>query len=1205
MEGLERLKPQSVSKSRFVAVSMLTLLFLSMFASLTVPSVKAPVIFSDGFESGDFSAWTSTAKSGDATLEVSTAYPHHGSYGMHAKNSGSGATAVVIKDFTAQTTCSERIYVRMVNVPTQLDGYIRFFDFRISGTQRFGCGLMRDGVSGDYKWFLHYLSSGSQTNSYSAAITPSANTWYCLEMKVVISATVGEARLYVDGSEVITATGLNTGSTGVSRTEVGIGGMDSNPPASYAWYGTNYVEVYEDCVVVADTYIGPETTGDTTPPTYSNVGINTTIPGQPWQFSVLWNDNVNVSGFIFGTNNTGVWLNDTWTAFTAFYNSTAAWSNVTKTLNSTSGVTVVWRVWANDTSNNWADTGQVFVCVGSSSYRIYQISGINYIQNATGQIVYNSSNVAETFSTAFSLASPGGAITVSAGTYVANQTVLIQNRSNVKLVFDDGAVLTISDGVDAPVLYLQYCVNCTLYNVHIDGNAAGQTTPYPLTNGLQLYECSNCLIDRAYVTNCKRSGIEICHDTETIVPSGVINSMVTFCEWNGMTLDSNGTYAINNEVSYCSDVGITTYGTGTIITGNYIHDMNGTTHTQANWGIGVEGGGYALIANNIITNGKTGICLSPDAGLTVQSNLVMNNTITNCITGIGVSDSGYDTITHNQISNWGSGYAFGITLYWGQNYIVSENVLINNLNNEEARSIYTYSISNSSIYNNTITANLTIPYSYGVKLEKTNKTILEKNRIQAKNGVIITSDCANNLIYQNDLGNCTQQITDSGQNTTINPPYLETCTLIINCPSIYCSIDPPAGTYNYLNSSQVSITLTPNPNYDSVLNIDGVNVSLIENSYNLSMERNHVVFTLTFPASSPTLNSPTANYRFNPSVNVTFSWTFRDPDAGDSQNAYQLQIGNSDFTTIYLDAGKVSSTSQNTTRTLPSNMTVGVYYWRVKTWDSQDTEGSWSSGRAIIVDGLKLSQYILDLTNEAVYVQAVYVYDNTPIANANVTWFGIYALTNTTGWAEFSFSPYDTVPWNTLAYPISEPNYDLTYKAQNQTVALHKLPVSPFNIRGNHEITNPLWTDADKKLTFTTSGNCIVEVGDWGQPQRVEVDGVAYTDWTYDSAKREVAINNLASSVALFWQEQPSGGPSGPGGPGPAPTPTPAPLPPVVVPPEVVPLVNVGLIVIVVVVVGAYGYSQITQPKKVSQKWRQRQKQTKPVKWKKKSRFEE
>jgi hypothetical protein len=93
------------------------------------------------------------------------------------------------------------------------------------------------------------------------------------------------------------------------------------------------------------------------PPTYSNVGTNSTFAGQPCEFYTLWNDNTNVSGFIFGTNNTGSWENDTWVAFSAFYNSTAAWSNVTKTLNSTIGVVIQWQIWCNDTGNNWNNTG--------------------------------------------------------------------------------------------------------------------------------------------------------------------------------------------------------------------------------------------------------------------------------------------------------------------------------------------------------------------------------------------------------------------------------------------------------------------------------------------------------------------------------------------------------------------------------------------------------------------------------------------------------------------------------------------------------------------------------------------------------------------------------------------------------------------------------------------------------------------------------
>jgi len=365
--------------------------------------------------------------------------------------------------------------------------------------------------------------------------------------------------------------------------------------------------------------------------------------------------------------------------------------------------------------------------------------------------------------------------------------------------------------------------------------------------------------------------------------------------------------------------------------------------------------------------------------------------------------------------------------------------------------------------------------------------------------------------------------------------------------------------------------------------------------------------SLNTAPNAPTLNSPAASYRFNPGASVTFSWTFSDPDAGDSQSAYQLQIGDSGFTTIYLDTGKVSSTAQNTTQTLPSNMTVGIYYWRVTTWDTYGgVQGAWSSGRAIIVDGLNLSQYTLDLKNEKVYVRAVYAYDSTPIAGANISYIGLYASANSTGWVAFDVSSLSNVDWNSLSYCVSEPTYGITYRVQNQTIAFHKLPISPFSIRGNNQITTPNWDDVNRKLSFTTSGTCIVKVGDWGTPLRVEVDGTTYTDWTYDSAKQEVTISNLASNVALIWQagETPGGVPGGPGGVTPTPGETPV-TPPVYVPPEALPLVNVGLIVIVVVVVGAYAYSQITQPKKVSQKWRQRQKQTKPVKWKKKSRFEE
>jgi len=98
--------------------------------------------------------------------------------------------------------------------------------------------------------------------------------------------------------------------------------------------------------------------GDTTPPTYSNVGANTTQAGQPCLFYCLWTDDTGLSGYIFSWNASGSWQNDTWTSLTG----TSAWANVTKTLPS-SHVVVGYRWYCNDTSNNWNETGIQFLQV--------------------------------------------------------------------------------------------------------------------------------------------------------------------------------------------------------------------------------------------------------------------------------------------------------------------------------------------------------------------------------------------------------------------------------------------------------------------------------------------------------------------------------------------------------------------------------------------------------------------------------------------------------------------------------------------------------------------------------------------------------------------------------------------------------------------------------------------------------------------------
>ncbi|MEM4733697.1 MAG: peptidylprolyl isomerase [Candidatus Bathyarchaeia archaeon] len=73
-------------------------------------------------------------------------------------------------------------------------------------------------------------------------------------------------------------------------------------------------------------------------------------------FSAFWSSPVNLSGYIFSSNITGQWVNETWKPFTNFTNPTSAWSNVTKFLNFSVGTKIQWLFFANNSQNLWRQT---------------------------------------------------------------------------------------------------------------------------------------------------------------------------------------------------------------------------------------------------------------------------------------------------------------------------------------------------------------------------------------------------------------------------------------------------------------------------------------------------------------------------------------------------------------------------------------------------------------------------------------------------------------------------------------------------------------------------------------------------------------------------------------------------------------------------------------------------------------------------------
>ena len=94
---------------------------------------------------------------------------------------------------------------------------------------------------------------------------------------------------------------------------------------------------------------------DSINPTYSDNAHNTTLNGTTVLFSILYDDNIALhpdGQYIFSTNNTGIWVNESAVNFI----STPSSANKSMTLNTTVGLSIGYRWYANDTASNINNT---------------------------------------------------------------------------------------------------------------------------------------------------------------------------------------------------------------------------------------------------------------------------------------------------------------------------------------------------------------------------------------------------------------------------------------------------------------------------------------------------------------------------------------------------------------------------------------------------------------------------------------------------------------------------------------------------------------------------------------------------------------------------------------------------------------------------------------------------------------------------------
>lgn len=301
-----------------------------------------PYVFESGFETNDFSEWTGTVEEVGDSSTVQGSIVHMGSYAANFSLDGSGADKALAyyQWFNSTNPFFVRIHFRTDTLPSSGD-----CTFMIALKDEASANIMRLWIENSggshYLELRHYIPTQvDESYQYDFAV----DTWYHIEVKFNRDGSNGEYKVYLEDSLVINQTGLDTTGAGVDYLlYVGWSFVAGS------LYATN---AYVDSVAVDTSYIGPEGEGDSTPPTYSNIATNTTLAGQPCNFTADWDEDTGLSGHIFGWNETGSWANETFVSMTGTSNT----SSTVKTLNSTVGKVVGWRVYTNDTSNNWNNT---------------------------------------------------------------------------------------------------------------------------------------------------------------------------------------------------------------------------------------------------------------------------------------------------------------------------------------------------------------------------------------------------------------------------------------------------------------------------------------------------------------------------------------------------------------------------------------------------------------------------------------------------------------------------------------------------------------------------------------------------------------------------------------------------------------------------------------------------------------------------------
>ncbi len=184
-------------KKQFTSILVISIIIATLSFVLT-QNVYATTIFSDTYETADYSAWTGTIENTNSTMDISSSISYENTNSAICNLSSVWNTyAFAHYNFLAESTLYHREYIQVSGLPNSGVGTDLFGIMDNPRTSHLGTVAI-DNNGSDYRWILKYYNNTVKDNlEYSTAVELKQYTWYYIEIMVKSGNGTGQVNIWI------------------------------------------------------------------------------------------------------------------------------------------------------------------------------------------------------------------------------------------------------------------------------------------------------------------------------------------------------------------------------------------------------------------------------------------------------------------------------------------------------------------------------------------------------------------------------------------------------------------------------------------------------------------------------------------------------------------------------------------------------------------------------------------------------------------------------------------------------------------------------------------------------------------------------------------------------------------------------------------------------------------------------------------------